>query len=139
MGSVHFLENFTEKSGHYVNTEGRVQRSSPATQPPGEAREDWSILRALSEAIGKPLRYDNISELRRYMVGLVPHFANLDTVEGVVWEDFGESGEMDVNGGKFKSAIQDYYMTDSISRTSKVMAECSRRFLKIDRITGMDV
>ena len=130
---------YTEKSGFYVNTEGRVQLGSPATQPPGEAREDWRIIRALSETIGKTLKYDSISELRREMINRVPHFGRLDKIEKVVWENFGEPGNMDANGGKFKSSVQDYYMTDSISRTSEVMAKCSRQFLNPSRMAGTDV
>ena len=130
---------YTEKSGYYVNTEGRVQLGSAATRPPGEAREDWSILRALSEAMKKTLKYDNISELRRNMIDRVPHFARLDKIERAVWENFGERGKMDFDEGKFKSSIQDYYMADSISRTSEVMAECSRRFLNPSRVPGMDI
>ena len=129
---------YTEKSGHYVNTEGRVQRGSPATQPPGDAREDWSIIRALSEVLGVTLEYDNISELRRRMIDYAPHFAKLNVAEKSVWGKFGKFEEMDLNGGMFKSSIQDYYMTDSISRTSEIMAECSRRFIKVDGATGLD-
>ena len=129
---------YTEKSGHYVNTEGRVQRGSPATQPPGDAREDWRIIRALSEVLGVTLEYDNISELRRRMIDYAPHFAKLNVAEKSVWGKFGKFEEMDLNGGMFKSSIQDYYMTDSISRTSEIMAECSRRFMKVDGATGLD-
>ncbi len=130
---------YTEKSGYYVNTEGRVQLGSPATQPPGEAREDWSIIRALSESMEKTLKYDNISELRRHMVDRVPHFANLDTIERVAWENFATQAKMDVDEEKIKSSVQDYYMTDSISRTSEVMAQCSRRFLNPSRAKEKDV
>src|SRR5436853_2335675 len=71
---------YPEKSGIFVNTEGRVQMARRATFPPGEAREDWAILRALSEALGRRLPYDSLAALRRTMFAAHPHFPRLDQI-----------------------------------------------------------
>ena len=123
---------YTEKSGYYVNTEGRPQLGLAATRPPGDAREDWAILRALSESLGYTLPYDNISELRKMMIAVAPHFANLDSVEPAIWEEFGEFNNKNLEPGIFESGIQNYYMTDPVSRASHVMADCSHCFKKVD-------
>ena len=67
---------YTEKSGTYVNTEGRVQRTARAVDPPGDAREDWSVLVAISQAMGKPLPYSSLAELRKRMCAIAPHLAD---------------------------------------------------------------
>ncbi len=123
---------YTEKSGYYVNTEGRPQLGLAATRPPGDAREDWAILRALSESLGHTLPYDNISELREMMIAVAPHFANLDSVEPAIWEEFGEFNDKNLEAGVFESGIKNYYMTDPVSRASHVMADCSHCFRKVD-------
>ena len=118
---------YTEKSGTWVNTEGRVQRGFMAVQPPGEAREDWAILRAFSEVIGKPLPYDDLEAVR----------ARLEQVNPIFGQPFfrakGESTAGPAGGGTFGSgafepAIPDYYMTNAINRASATMAECSRLY-----------
>src|ERR1700719_1633682 len=73
---------YTEKSGIYVNTEGRVQIANRAAFPPGEAREDWAIIRALSEVIGKRLPYDSLAALRQALFKAVPHLMRIDRIEG---------------------------------------------------------
>jgi len=123
---------YTEKSATYVNTEGRVQMTSRAAFAPGDAKEDWAILRALSAKIGRTLPYDNLNQLRNALYEEYPHFATLDEVA--------ESGLTDVNGfvkamgasktGKVLAApltspVKDFFMTNPIARASKVMAECS--------------
>jgi len=118
---------YTEKDGTYVNTEGRVQRAMRASFPPGEAREDWAILRALSGALGKPLPFDDLSQLRRALNEAVPHFLRLDQAGGAALGAAPAAGAMD--SGPFAAAIADYYMTDPISRASLTMAECSRLFV----------
>jgi len=115
---------YSEKSATYVNTEGRVQRTARAIFPPGDAREDWTIIRALSDALGKTLPYDDVSGVRRRMAALNPVFYGLNDVATVIWEDFGQSGEM--GEAPFKSPIGNFYMTDPISRASATMAECTR-------------
>lgn len=73
---------YTEKTGTYVSTEGRVQVARRVVQPPGQAKEDWTILRALSEELGLSLPYDNLEELRYRMAELAPHLMKYDYIEG---------------------------------------------------------
>ncbi|TIV05708.1 MAG: NADH-quinone oxidoreductase subunit G, partial [Mesorhizobium sp.] len=72
---------YTEKSGTYVNTEGRVQQTNRAGFAPGEAREDWAILRALSDVLGKKLPFDSLAQLRAKLYGEFPHLARIDQVQ----------------------------------------------------------
>jgi len=118
---------YTEKSGTYVNTEGRVQQTRLSVYPPGDAREDWTILRALSEFLGKPLPFDNLDQLRRMLYQAHPHLAAVGTVEPAQWEAFGREGK--VEAAAFETPIANYYMTDPIGRASDAMAECTRVFL----------
>jgi NADH-quinone oxidoreductase subunit G len=118
---------YTEKSGTYVNTEGRVQQTRLAVYPPGEAREDWTILRALSAVLGKSLNFDNLDQLRRKLYEAHPHLAGLNAIEPARWGAFGKDGEVDP--APFGQAVDNYYMTDPISRASQTMAECTRTFL----------
>jgi NADH-quinone oxidoreductase subunit G len=119
---------YTEKVGTYVNTEGRVQMADRAAFPPGEAREDWAIIRALSEPLGKKLGYDSLGALRQAIFKAVPHLMRIDQIEA------GDSGAIKTLGSKggsiekapFKAAVADYYLTNPIARASAVMAECSR-------------
>jgi len=115
---------YTEKNGTYTNTEGRVQIGRLATFPPGDAREDWTILRALSEHLGHRLPYDNLAQVRQRLVAANPVFAAIDQIEPAAWEPFGTAGEVDP--APFGRAIENYYMTDPISRVSETMAECTR-------------
>ncbi len=115
---------YTEKNATYVNTEGRVQRTRLAAFPPGEAREDWKILRALSDRLGCTLPYDDLGAVRRRMAGINPNFDNPDAVAPAPWGGFGAAGAMD--GAPFASPIANFYMTDPISRASETMAECTR-------------
>jgi NADH-quinone oxidoreductase subunit G len=114
---------YTEKDGTYVNTEGRVQLARRAVFPPGEAREDWKILRALSAALGRPLPFDTLRELRRRMWDAHPVLAEPDVVTSSRWEAFGEPGL--VAPGPFEYPIKNFYHTDPISRASETMAQCS--------------
>jgi NADH-quinone oxidoreductase subunit G len=118
---------YTEKNATYVNTEGRVQRTQMAVFAPGEAREDWKILRALSEALGKPLPYDALADLRKRLVAINPVFAALDQAKPAAWEAFGAAGA--TSAAPFISPVANYYMTDPISRASKTMAECTAAFV----------
>jgi NADH-quinone oxidoreductase subunit G len=119
---------YTEKSGIYVNTEGRVQIASRAAFPPGEAREDWAIIRALSEVMGKRLPYDSLSALRQALFKATPHLMRLDRIEAGGAADIkalaGRRGS--VEKLPFKSSVEDFYLTNPIARASAVMAECSR-------------
>lgn len=118
---------YTEKSGTYVNTEGRVQMAARATFPPGDAKEDWAILRALSASLGKPLPFDSLSALRRELYAAYPHFAAVDTVaqsdRAGLAKLAGQGGATDKAG--FTPAVADFYTTNPIARASAVMAECS--------------
>jgi NADH-quinone oxidoreductase subunit G len=118
---------YTEKDGTYVNTEGRVQLARRAVFPPGEAREDWKIIRALSGAVGRPLPFDSLRELRRSMSERHPVFAEADLVTRAAWKPFGEEGA--VAAGPFAYPIEDFYRTDPVSRASQTMARCSEIFL----------
>ena len=90
---------YTEKSGIYVNTEGRVQIANRAAFPPGEAREDWAIIRALSDALGQKLPYDSLAALRKAIFAAVPHLMRIDQIEpadaGDVATLAGEGGSVD--------------------------------------------
>jgi NADH-quinone oxidoreductase subunit G len=119
---------YTEKSAIYVNTEGRVQIAGRASFPPGEAREDWAIIRALSEAVGKKLPWDSQSALRQAIFKAAPHLMRLDQIEAGEADDIktlaGKGGNVDK--APFKAAVDDFYLTNPIARASAVMAECSR-------------
>jgi len=119
---------YTEKSATYVNTEGRVQTSGRAAFPPGEAREDWAIVRALSEALGKKLPYDSLTSLRQAIYKAMPRLMRLDQIEAGNAADVrtlaGRSGQVEKT--PFKNMIEDFYLTNPIARASAVMAECSR-------------
>ena len=118
---------YTEKNGTYVNTEGRVQLGRLAAFPPGEAREDWTILRALSERLGAKLPYDSLGDLRAHLVQSYPVFAAIDTLEPAAWEPFGAKGPL--QAGAFDLPVQNFYMTCPISRASKTMAACTEAFV----------
>ncbi|HZS83383.1 MAG TPA: NADH-quinone oxidoreductase subunit NuoG [Stellaceae bacterium] len=114
---------YTEKDALYVNTEGRVQAVRRAVYPPGDAREDWTILRALSEVLGKKLPYDSLTQLRGHLVAAYPQFAQLDEAPRAAWGSFGTKGA--IEPVPFAYPIGDFYLTDPISRASPTMAACS--------------
>jgi NADH-quinone oxidoreductase subunit G len=118
---------YTEKDGTYVNTEGRAQLGHRAVFPPGEAREDWAILRALSGALGEPLPYDSLNELRRQMRVAHPTLGEIDAAAKAEWGMFGLLGP--IAATPFAYPIADFYQTDPISRASPTMAECSELFV----------
>ncbi|MEJ6726893.1 MAG: NADH-quinone oxidoreductase subunit NuoG [Emcibacteraceae bacterium] len=113
---------YTEKSGTYLNTEGRVQRTQQAIFGPGEAREDWTIFRALSEVIGNTLSFDDIVQLRAALIEDYPHFAILDRKPIAEWANTGTMAPL-LNVG-FTMAISDFYATNPIARASETMKEC---------------
>lgn len=118
---------YTEKSGTWVNTEGRVQMGNRAGFAPGDAREDWAILRALSDVLGKKLPFDSLAQLRAKLYAAHPHFAEVDHIAAGNRADLGaiakKGGKMTKSG--FASPIKDFYLTNPIARASAVMAECS--------------
>ncbi|VIO74898.1 NADH-quinone oxidoreductase subunit NuoG [Bradyrhizobium ivorense] len=119
---------YTEKSGIYVNTEGRAQIANRAAFPPGEAREDWAIIRALSDVLGKKLPFDSLQALRQALFKATPHLMRLDQIEAGKADDVkalaGKGGTVDK--AAFKPTVEDFYLTNPIARASAVMAECSR-------------
>lgn len=114
---------YTEKRATYVNTEGRVQRTSKALSPPGEAREDWEILVSLAKALGQDLPYETVSTLRTRLVRANAVFGQLDTLTRQAWGDFGEIS-VPLSSDPFTLSGGSYYMTDVISRASETMARC---------------
>ena len=114
---------YTEKDGTYVNTEGRVQQARRAVFPPGDAREDWKILRALSEVLGHKLPYDALGQLRQRLASVAPSFASVDAVTPAAWGRFGAEGSVDPQPLAYP--IRDFYRTDPISRASPTMAACA--------------
>jgi NADH-quinone oxidoreductase subunit G len=114
---------YTEKDATYVNTEGRPQLARRAVFPPGDAREDWKILRALSDALGRRLPYDSLAQLRRRMAEINPIFAAAGQVQKAAWGSFGRAGSLD--SAPFEYACGDFYRTDAIARASPTMAACA--------------
>jgi NADH-quinone oxidoreductase subunit G len=125
---------YTEKNGTYVNTEGRVQLGRLAVFPPGEAREDWTIVRALSGELGRPLPYSNLGELRAHLIESHRRFARLNELAPGTWAAFGKEGPL--GSEPFRSPVRNYWMTDPISRASPTMAECVEVFLPQSAATG---
>ena len=122
---------YTEKPGTYVNTEGRVQRAFRAVFPPGEAKEDWRILRAVSEVIGRKLPYDSLEAVRERMEQVNPVFARASLPRFGVSDFTGPSGDLRALGSApLVSTMGDYYQTNAISRASATMAECSRVYAR---------
>jgi NADH-quinone oxidoreductase subunit G len=118
---------YTEKSGTYVNTEGRVQQTNRAGFAPGEAKEDWAILRALSDVLGKRLPFDSLAQLRTRLHAEFPHFAGVDRIAPADAGAVSAAAKLGGRLGKtaFASPVHDFYLTNPIARASAVMAECS--------------
>ena len=120
---------YTEKSGTWVNTEGRVQTGARAVYPKGDAKEDWAIYRALSDRLSRTLPYDTLGQLRAKLIEDHPSFGGIDYAPGAAdldkldFDALGEKG--DLSAEPFRSAVTDFYMTNPIARASRVMAECS--------------
>ena len=115
---------YTEKSGTWVNTEGRVQLGQRAAFPPGDAREDWAILRALSDALGHKLPFDSLAALRAALYRAFPRFAEIGEAPAPATFDAAVPGGT-TDKAAFVPAVQDFYLTNAIARASAVMAECS--------------
>jgi NADH-quinone oxidoreductase subunit G len=118
---------YPEKSALYVNTEGRVQMAERAGFPPGEAREDWAILRALSGALGSTLPYDSLAQLRQTLFAAHPYFMRIGEIapgDATAVETLAKLGGAPKKAA-FASPVADFYLTNPIARASAVMAECS--------------
>ena len=126
---------YTEKNATYVNTEGRVQRARQAAFPPRAdeadgAKEDWKIIRALSETLGHALPFDNLMQLRQQMAEAQPAFAKVDEVAALAWLPFAQNGtQVALSAANFEYPVTNFYMTDVISRHSETMAKCTAELL----------
>ncbi len=113
---------YTEENGLFVNTEGRPQLALRASFPPGEAKENWAILRALSAELDATLAYDSMAQLRQALVAVHPHLGRVDEVAENDWQPIPvkKPGKAD-----FRNAVRDFYLTNPIARASTLMAELS--------------
>jgi len=119
---------YTEKTALYVNTEGRPQLARQAAFPPGEAREDWKIIRALAAVLGVNLAYDTQAQLQAKMVGDVGvSWHKLGVVESSAWTPFGSEGP--VSADAFELPVENFYLTNAICRASPTMAQCVAELL----------
>jgi NADH-quinone oxidoreductase subunit G len=118
---------YTEKSGTYVNTEGRVQVTTRTVFPPGDAKEDWAIIRALSGVIGRPLPYNSLTQLRAAIYAQVPHLARIDQIALGNATDLRKLAKASIKtkAAPYKSQVADFYLSNPIARASAVMAECA--------------
>jgi NADH-quinone oxidoreductase subunit G len=121
---------YTEKPGIYVNTEGRTQIANRAVFPKGDAKEDWSIFRALSEDLGHRLPYDSLEALRRKLIQDHPTFGQVDHAPGHVSAATFDAGAIGAAGevadAPFQSPVTEFHLTNPIARASVTMAECAR-------------
>jgi NADH-quinone oxidoreductase subunit G len=132
---------YTEKSGTYVNLDGRVQMAPRAVFPPGDAREDWTIIRALSEHLGGKLPFDSLAELRARLYAEHPHFAAANQIAPGTISDIDAlaEGEARIADEPFGVAVEDYYQTNPITRASAIMNELSALAREQDHgATGTD-
>ncbi|WP_026501329.1 NADH-quinone oxidoreductase subunit NuoG [Bartonella vinsonii] len=118
---------YTEKSGLYVNTEGRVQMTNRAGFAPGEAKEDWAILRALSDVLGRKLPFDSLFQLRQRLFKDYPHLCAIDDIIPSCIDNLKDLSTQMValEMRTFTSMVKDFYLTNPIARASAIMAECS--------------
>eukprot|EP00793_Prasinoderma_coloniale_P004585 PRCOL_00000346-RA len=129
----------TEKAATYVNTEGRVQRTRPAAPLVGDAREDWTIVRALSEVAGSPIPHDDVHSLRARMADISPTFDNLDVLEeGKTWITPKAKGTVD-SATPLASGVENFYQTDAVSRASSTMARARAMKAGITPRAGLSV
>jgi NADH-quinone oxidoreductase subunit G len=121
---------YTEKNGLYVNTEGRLQLARQAVPPVGEAKEDWKIIRALSEVLGAALPYNNTAELRARISAEFGQVIAPDTILPQSWSDLpSKTPSKDI---MFVPIVRNFYLTNPIARASKTMADCVAAFLRSD-------
>ncbi|KAF9462257.1 Ndufs1, NADH-ubiquinone oxidoreductase 75kD subunit (775) [Collybia nuda] len=138
---------YTEKSTTWVNTEGRSQLGRSAVPPPGASREDWKIIRALSEVVGSPLPYEDVLEIRDRMWEISPTLVRYDVTEptsaevalaGLKALSVRTTGAK-ISGAIFQKPITNFYQTDPISRASVTMAQCTRSFVKGENYGFSDI
>jgi NADH-quinone oxidoreductase subunit G len=114
---------YTEENGLFVNTEGRPQLAMRASFAPGEAKENWAILRALSAEMGATLPFDSMAALRTALIAEVPHLAMIDQVPENNWQP---SAVKPMGKADFRNAVKDFYLTNPIARASELMGELSK-------------
>src|SRR6185369_10441338 len=113
---------YAEKHGTWVNTEGRVQWAERAVFAPGESREDWAIVRAVSELAGKKLKFDSYDQLRKEMVAEYPQLGLRDAIIDMPWS----APKLDAKAeGPLRYPIADFFLTNAICRNSPTMRRCS--------------
>jgi NADH-quinone oxidoreductase subunit G len=120
---------YTEKSGTYINTEGRVQMGARAIFPPGEAREDWAILRGLSGALGQALPFDSLQGLRKALYAAHPHLGEIGQIasaDGAGGLTSLASIDAAAPAAGFASQSADYYLSNAVARSFAIMAQCSK-------------
>lgn len=136
---------YTEKATTYVNTEGRTQTTRAAVPPPGAAREDWKIIRALSEVMGATLPYNDILDVRDRMFEISPTLVRYEVAEPsttsapLAVEELSKLAKSKVSGTPLLRPIENFYQTDPISRASPTMAKCTAAFvegLPMDKVDG---
>jgi NADH-quinone oxidoreductase subunit G len=119
---------YTEKSGLYMNTEGRVQSGRQAIDPPGEARQDWAIIRAVSNECGHCLTFDTLAQLRSDLIANYPAFGAVDEIADAQWGKFGDA-KASVNDSAFENPIRNFYQTNVITKSSVTMMKCTAEFV----------
>lgn len=128
---------FTEKSGTYINMEGRVQRTTKAVFPPGDAREDWTIFRALSDVVAETLPYNSLAELRAHLEKVVPAIADLDMMPAEKLQPFGTLGAIKETAAL--PAVENFYLTNPIARASEILGDVvAARAGLVEEGTGTD-
>ncbi len=113
---------YTEENGIFVNTEGRPQLALRAGFAPGEGKENWAILRAVSAAVGSPQPWDSLPQLREALVGAHPHLGAIDSVPE---NALPQVAPRPLGNATFRNAIRDFYLTNPIARASQLMGELS--------------
>ena len=119
---------YTEKNGLFINLEGKLQNAYKASYPPGDAREDWIILKDIANMIKKPLGYNNVNKLRELIKKEIQSEKNID---------FDHTSQMDFVEKNISINPVDYYYTNVIARSSKVMNECKQLSKKL-LFTGIE-
>lgn len=119
---------YTEKNATYVNTEGRVQHGRLATFAPGEAKEDWRIVSEVAQELGVDLAYEALAQVRAEMIRTAPHFGEVGEIVPAKWQKFGKKGKLLT--AAMDNHVENFYMTDPISRASKTMAACVKDILE---------
>ena len=129
---------YTEKNGLYMNTEGRLQEANRAVFPPGDARDNWKVIVEISKRIKKTLNYINFDDVRAGLRKEYPVFTNINHIEKDTFQDLDRLSDQkqELNGKAFSNTITDYYLTNSIARSSRVMGECSMQKNSIEIKNG---